>query len=55
MLFPIATEELGVRNYFIPKLRSILFPLQAKSKGDPSFKLDNLIRLKISGDGTNIG
>jgi hypothetical protein len=54
-LFPLEIEDRSVRNQFLPKLRSILYQLHIKNKKDPLFELQDLIKIKISGDGTNIG
>ena len=56
ILFPIRTSYFGVYNDVKNKIFSILVPLIKKPKND--FLLDkntNLIRIKLCGDGTNIG
>lgn len=56
-LFPRIVDDRGVRNKLLPKIRSLIYPLVLRSRADPEafcFK-DNIVKIRIAGDGTNIG
>ena len=54
-LFPIRKTFNGVSNELVNKLRSVLYPLITNIDENFQLKEDKLIRIKICGDGTNVG
>lgn len=53
-LFPLQKTQLGVQNNIRQKLRSVLIPL-LKNENESFLMDENIIKIKICGDGTKIG